>query len=177
MRSARPYARRWLARRAESSMVRASARLVTLSALKRMSSSGWTCRWLSSCFACFAGHGIGCEGRKFSGTATLKRGGTFLSVAIQSSCIRFAGTSRSVVTSLDAPTLTRSFGCAHHGKFRSGSMVSIGPPLCLQRTAPANNALQLTRCASLAREDRWHFGTSTGLLMLYSRSERLNPGR
>jgi len=41
----------------------------------------------------------------------------------------------------------------------------------------ANNAFQPTRCASLALQDRWHFGSSTDLSMPYLRSERLNAGR
>jgi hypothetical protein len=37
-----------------------------------------------------------------------------------------------------------------------------------------NIAFQLTRCASLALQDRWHFDTITNLSMLYTRSEQLN---
>jgi len=40
-----------------------------------------------------------------------------------------------------------------------------------------NNAFQPTRCASLALQDRWYFDTITDLLMLYSRSGRLNASR
>jgi len=42
---------------------------------------------------------------------------------------------------------------------------------------PSNTVFQPTRCAALARQDRWHFDISTDLLMPYSRSERLNTGR
>jgi hypothetical protein len=45
------------------------------------------------------------------------------------------------------------------------------------RRPRANTAFQPTRCAALALQDRWHFGTSTDLSMSYLRSERLNAGR